>query len=187
MIKKLALVVGILPVLASATSLHPDTFRRDEVSKVLKALNVENVGREGAVLRTNRRHPYTSFLIGIPAEVATASACVDFVGQETTVDTGRVTQLRAMGASDPLNEACIEIYPMPVPTQLTITMNVLTGGFVPAQRYHQQLVNIHGAGLYLVTLDLHEERVTIRPNRRPFPVPVPVPVPRPIPFPAPVN
>lgn len=161
---KLALVLSVLPALTFATSLHPDTFTNDDVAKVVKPLNAQKIGREGKILRSRRQHPFSNFLIGIPAEVVTASACVDFVGTVSTVN-NKTLDVKALGASDPVNETCIEIYPMPVKTLLTIEMNILTGGFVPAQRFQQQLVNINGAGQFIVTLDLHEERVTIKPVR----------------------
>lgn len=156
---KVAMLVSILPVLAFGRSLHPDTFR-SEVAPVLQTLSVQNVASEGVVLKQDHFHPTTSFLIGIPAQVDTRSACVDFVGTETRV--GAITSIRAVGSSNPVMDACIAVMPMPVTTQITLKMDVVTGGFVPAARIQQRIVDISGAGRFSVTLDMSTERVSVR-------------------------
>jgi len=165
--KRIAAILSFLPVLAMATSLHPDTFNGGEqVADLLHTLSVANVEEVGSVLKTSGQHPYSDFLIGIPVQVETGSACTQFVGQETIRNTqsGPIT-LRAVGANNPMTDACIAVMPMPVKTQLTFKMRVLTGGFVPAQRYHTQAVKIQSGGYYNVTLDLYESRVKIAPAR----------------------
>lgn len=161
-LSKLALMVSILPVLAFGRSpILPDS--RAEVASTLHTLEISNVGTEGEVLKQNFFHPTTTFLIGIPAQVNTGSACVDFVGQETQVQ--RLKSIRAVGATNPMQDACIAVMPMPVHTKLTLQMKVLTGGFVPAGRFQQERIHIEGAGNFVVTLDMDTERVTVRRTR----------------------
>lgn len=160
--KKLAFIFSVLPVFAIATSLHPDTFRK-EVAPVLHALDVA-IQSEGEVLKTDHHHPYTDYLIALPASVNTGSACTHFVGQETTAipQRGGAINLRVLGATDPMMDACIAVMPMPVQTNLTVKMRVLTGGFVPADRLHYQLVNVAKSGTFSITLDIYDSKVTVK-------------------------
>jgi hypothetical protein len=70
--------------------------------------------------------------------------------------------LQAKGSVDPLTEACIEIYPMPIKTEFTFNFSVLTGGFVPANPIQNTIVEIPGAGDYQITLDMGRDTVTLR-------------------------
>ncbi len=159
--KRIALILSLLPLLAMATSTRPET---DEVAPTLAPVAIQNIAREGKVMRSQHQHPFTDLLIAIPAEVSTASVCVDFVGQQTTGESeGSSISITALGASNPLQQACIEIFPMPVKTQLTFNMRILTGGFVPAGRYHRKVVNFTRGGSFLVTYDMQENRVSVEP------------------------
>ena len=53
--------------------------------------------------------------------------------------------------------------PRPIQTKLTVTMKVLTGGFVPAKRIQRQIVQILPIGLFEITLDMGNDSVTVRP------------------------
>jgi hypothetical protein len=134
---------------------------QSDVAPVLRSLDV-NVQLTGEVLKTDRVHPYTYFLIGIPVSVFTGDACTQFVGQESTDERAGLKSIHAMGASDPINTACIDILPQPVKTTLTVQMKVLTGGFVPAQPIQTQIVQILPHGLYEIRLDLRNDSVTVR-------------------------
>lgn len=135
-----------------------------DLAPVLKSLNVTEIGNHGKVVKSHHQHPYSTFLIAIPAKVAEESACTKFVGQTTTAAKGPKASalITAVGATDPGIDACIQIYPMPVDTNLTVEMKVLTGGFVPAKPRQAMVVEIAGAGSYLVELDMSSERVKIR-------------------------
>lgn len=149
---------------ASARSLHPDTFK--QAAPVLRQLEVTNVANEGVVLRERHQHPFTEFLVGLPVTINTGDACTQFVGQQTNRnDSRRATQPRitAVGASNPLMDACIAVMPEPVNTNLSLAMSILTGGFVPAKPLHTQIVEISGAGLFVVELNIHENTVKIAP------------------------
>jgi len=158
--QKFALSLALLPAFAFATS---PMLENKVVSPSLVQVKIADIGREGSILKTRQQHPTTEFLIGIPVTVSTGSACIDFVGQEATVNAQGVTRLRALGATDPVVDACIEIFPLPVATQLTFSMSVLTGGIVQAPQFHKRYVQIEGAGMFQVTLDLYADRVTIQP------------------------
>jgi hypothetical protein len=146
-----------------ARSLHPDTFRSD-VAPVLKQLKVVDVADQGTVLKEERNHPYTKFLIAIPVQVAEASACTKFVGQQTlNGKDNAVTRIAFLGATDALLQACIEIYPEPVKTQLTLSFNVLTGGFVPANSLQKKFFHIEGVGPYVAELDMGNNTVAVKP------------------------
>lgn len=135
-----------------------------EVSPKLVNLNVKTVGKVGTILKETHQHPYSNFLIAIPVEVETGSVCVDFVGQEDVKSTSpkATVALQAKGSVNPLTEACVEIYPMPTKTEFTFNFSVVTGGFVPAKPVQQTVVEIPGAGDYLVTLDMGRDTVTLR-------------------------
>lgn len=134
-----------------------------DLAPVLKSLRVTEVGSYGQVVKSRHQHPFSNFLISIPVKVEEGSACTNFVGQ-TTVELKApkaLTQLTAVGASDPGVDACIEIYPMPIDTKLTVDMKVLTGGFVPAANTQTMLVNIASSGTYKLVLDMGSEKVKI--------------------------
>lgn len=161
-ISKLAMLMVIVSSASFATSLHPDTFR--EVANGLRKIEISEVEQLGKVLRVRRQHPYSTFLIGIPAKVGTGDACTTFVGQQITATRPQAPQLptiTALGARNPMTEACIEIFPMPVKTYLSIEMKVLTGGFVPAQPVQTMMVDIAGVGLHKLTLDMGSSEVKI--------------------------
>ena len=158
--QKAVLALSVVSVMAQARSLDPNTFPK-EAAPVLRPIKVAEVAREGIILRERRNHPYTEFLIGLPVAISTGDACTKFVGQVTTKPDANVIQISPQGASDPLTEACIAVMPQPVHTNLTLSMKVLTGGFVPAARFHTQLVMLQGRSIYKVTLDLQENKVTI--------------------------
>lgn len=147
---------------AKATSLHPDTFR--QVAPVLTQVPLIDVEGRGEVLKITRSHPYTRFLIGIPAKVNVMSACLDFVGQQTKLPVAgkQMVEISALAAQNPLVDACIEIAVSPIATQLTLEMEVLTGGFVPADDVQIRLVRIQGAGEFHVRLDMSNDTVTIK-------------------------
>lgn len=161
MVLSLAFVAGA----AQATSLHPDTFR-NEVAPVLGQIDVATVGTRGDVVKTNHNRPYTEVTIAIPVTVSTRSACVAFVGQQTNQESSGLQVIRAIGASDPVNDVCIAIMPMPINTKLTVKMKILTGGFVPAQPIQRQIVQIMPLGLHEITLDMGNNSVTVRPLQR---------------------
>ena len=154
-LKTVVLGLSLVPLLSFAT-------HTSDVSPKIVQLKVGNVSREGTVLRKIRQHPFTRFLVGIPLDVTLKDACTDYVGQQD-VTTSVLTRLLTLGAKDPLNDICIDVLPAPVNTQLTLEMNVLTGGFVPAQRFQHQMVELSGAGTFDVTLDMDTMRVTITP------------------------
>lgn len=139
-----------------------------DLAPVLKSLNVTEVGKVGKVVKSRHQHPFSSFLIAIPVKVEEGSACTNFVGQTTVAAKApkKAALLTAVGATDPGIDACIEIYPMPVDSNLTVEMKVLTGGFVPAQPRQNMLVEIAGAGNYLLELDMSTERVKIHPVKK---------------------
>ncbi len=160
LMKKAIFALAIIPLFAVADV-------QQEVANELKSVQVSKVAKEGVVLRERHQHPTTSFLIGVPVEVSTGSACTDFVG-ETVERRGshkETVKLTAMGATSPLTEACIEIFPMPVKTQLSFMMNIITGGFVPAANIQTQRIDIDGRGSYLVELNMETNRVRILPIR----------------------
>lgn len=137
-------------------------FAATDVAPVLRSLKVVEVGKLGKVVQTQRSHPFTKFVIAIPAKVEPGDACTDFVGQTTTAKAPkRPVLLTAVGATSPLTQACIQIAVMPVDTNLTVEMNVLTGGFVPANPRQVMLVEIAGAGTFRLELDLGSDRVKI--------------------------
>lgn len=134
-----------------------------EVAQSLKKIKVAEVAKFGKVLKENHHHPYTDILVAIPAKVAEESACTHFVGQQTSKNVNGMVSLSVLGSFDPTVDACIEIYPEPVDTQLTVQMNVVTGGFVPAERIQKQMVQIEGAGLFLIELDMDNQTVAVKP------------------------
>jgi len=146
-----------------ATSLHPNTFHTD-VAPSLHKIKITEVGSRGSVLRSRTQHPFTEFLIGIPAKVSTESACTTFVGQNVTSPRSPkfFPSISAMGATDPLIDACIEIFPAPVDTTFTVSMKVVTGGIVAAKEIQHQVVQIEGNGLYSVILDMGNNSVRIK-------------------------
>lgn len=164
-LKSVLVLLALVPTLSFATSLKPIR----EVAPVLRKLKVVDVDRSGVVLKEVTNRPYTDFVVGIPVEVDPENACTTFAGQQT--ETPIVAQaphmnkvvISPMGASDIVNDACIEIAPMPFKTILSVNIRVLTGGFVPAQGRHAQTVFINGAGVYIVTLDLDTNHVDINP------------------------
>lgn len=160
--RKLLLTASVMPLFAFGTSLHPDTFR-NEVSPVLVNVNVAKVAKAGYVLKERNARPFTDVLIAIPATVSTGSVCTTFVGQETIEPKGGpASVIQAKGVTDPTQDACIEIFPEPIKTVLTVNMHILTGGFVPAGNLQKKLVKIEGAGLYSVELEMNTDKVTIR-------------------------
>ncbi len=164
----LVLGLSLVTNLAQARSLHPDTFR-GEVAPVLSEIEVTKVAKYGEVLKSSHRRPFSNFLIAIPVSVNPGSACTSFVGQqisEKVAGNGKVPTIRMMGASDPVQDACIAVMPAPVKTQLTFNMQVLTGGFVPADDIQRQLVQIMPLGLYSVTLNMGNQSVTVEPVLR---------------------
>ncbi len=134
-----------------------------DLAPVLQSLKVSEVGNVGKVVKSRHQRPFSKYLIAIPVKVEEGSACVKFAGQTTvTLKAPKaLTQLTAVGASDPEVDACIQIYPMPIDSNLTVEMNVLTGGFVPADRTQTMLVNIASSGTYKLVLDLGTEKVRI--------------------------
>lgn len=94
-----------------------------EVSPTLADLRLADVASAGVVLKRNSMFPVETIMVGIPATVATQSACTHFVGQETTL-VGKHEIITAKGATDPMIDACIDIYPEPVNTVLTTTFQV---------------------------------------------------------------
>lgn len=149
-----------------ARSIRPLEPLRGEVAPVTVEIPVMSVGKTGEVLKENRMHPFTDYLISFPAEISTKSACTSFVGQQNTTNAGgTLPVITALGAIDPTQDACIEVMPMPVKTQLTVKMHVLTGGFVPAARIQSQLVLIQPLGLHKVVLDLDNLNVKLVPMR----------------------
>ncbi len=162
-LSSLLLAVAFLTSNGQATSLHPDTNRK--ISPKLVTTKVSKVEAAGRVLEVRRNHPFTNFVIGIPVEVSTGSACINFIGQQTTQKTGPRTSinvLTAMAATNPLTQACIEIFPMPTKHFFTVEMNVLTGGFVPAHSIQRMQVEITTAGKFMIELDMKTNRVTIQ-------------------------
>lgn len=134
----------------------------EPVAPQLVDVGVSVVDTKGTILRETRNHPYTNFLVSIPVEVSTGSVCTTFVGQQEVAPTipTAVVALVAKGTVDPLTEACIEIFPMPVRKQFTIKVKVLTGGFVPAEPVQTRLIEVGGV-LHLLTLDMSKDTVTI--------------------------
>lgn len=161
----LVLGLSLVANVAQARSLHPDTFR-GEVAPVLSEIEVTKVAKYGEVLRTTHRRPFSNFLIAIPVSVNPGSACTSFVGQQVSEKNGSVPSIRMMGASDPVQTACIAVMPEPVKTQLTFNMQVLTGGFVGADDIQTQVVQIMPLGMYKVTLNMGNQSVTVEPLRR---------------------
>jgi hypothetical protein len=157
-----ALALAFVTVTSQARSLHPDTFKT-EVAPVLSSVNIEEVGVAGEIVKSSHQHPFSDFLIAIPVKVQTGSACIDFVGQQTNVEKTGLQVLSAIGKTDPTIDACIEIFPMPVDTNLTVKMRVLTGGFVPANPVQSLIVQILPLGLYRLTLDMSNDTVKIDP------------------------
>lgn len=136
-----------------------------EVAPKLVNLNVTSVESRGAILQQDHRHPFTNFLISIPVEVSTGSVCTTFVGQEDVKSTSPKTKigLQAKGSVNPMTQACIEIFPMPIKTQFTYNFQVLTGGFIAANPIQQRVIEISGAGDYLIILDMNNETVKLHP------------------------
>lgn len=156
--QKVAFVVGLIPVLASASAMA------NEVSSTLAPISATVVSNQGVVLKTTNLHPFTTFVIGIPAQVLSPSACTAFVGQQNTVlPNSNVLRITVMGASDPVNDMCIAVMPTPVDTQLTFTMKVTTGGFAPANQFQTAFVQV-GNAVYQVTLNLATQQVSILPR-----------------------
>ena len=117
-------------------------FAAPEVVGNLIDLNISKVEEKADVLKETHNHPYTEMLIGIHAFVDQNSACVTIAGQEMTINTVKERRkltapqsgrIRVLGAVDPLNDACIDLFVPPVEKVLTFPVNVLTGGFVPAR------------------------------------------------------
>src|SRR4051794_40801810 len=102
--KKLALFASILPAFAMATSILPPS-RLAAPAKVLRELAMSNINVKGQILRVTENRPYTNYVIGIGADVSTANACTQFVGQETS-KVGKVIRIRAMGVADALTTIC---------------------------------------------------------------------------------
>lgn len=158
----LVVSVALVSAISQADSLHPDTFR-SEVAPVLSELAVTRVAKEGKVLKSNRMFPVSQFLIGIPVTVNPGSACTVFAGQQTEVGASKHEVIRMLGASDPVNDACIAVMPRPVKTQATISMSVLTGGTIPAGNIQYQHIQIKPLGMYSVVLDMGNDSVTVEP------------------------
>ena len=164
-LKFFVVALAFVSAASQARSLHPDTFR-NEVAPVLSQLEVTSVATKGEVLKENHHHPFSNFTIAIPVTVNPGSACTAFVGQQTTVERSGLKAIQMMGASDPINDVCIAVMPMPEKTQLTFDFQVLTGGFVPAQPIQTQIIQILPNGLYEVRLDMGNKSVTVRALRR---------------------
>ena len=151
----LAAVVAILPSLAFATS----PVRPVDLADIVGTLAVSKVEQTGYVVSSQNRHPFTSYLIAIPAEILTGDACTQFVGQSTIK--GGVTQIQVFGSRKAGVDGCIKILPRPVHTNLSVRMEVLTGGIVAADRIQTMLVHFGTAGTYEVELDMKTDRVEI--------------------------
>ncbi len=116
----------------------------------------------GTVIRVQKNHPYTEYTLGLPVKVGDGSACNKFVGIQTIQKKDR-TVLKALGTTNPLIDACIQIYVMPTEAIAVYKMKVLTGGFVPAARDQERVVEFAGKGKFLVHLDMSNDAVTIHP------------------------
>ena len=165
--KNLSLLVVALAVVSSVSFAR--TPMRADVAPVLGELAVSQVAEFGEVVKKqDLRHPFTKYVIAIPVTVSTRSACTSFAGQQTSVQpgAGNLQVIKMLGASDPVNDVCIAVMPRPVQTQITVSMNVLTGGFAAADSIQRQIVQIAQLGLYTVTLDMGNDTVTVAPVRR---------------------
>lgn len=155
--QKAFLVLSFLPLVASAKTV----FKPELVPNVITA-EITELAPKGYVAQAITNHPYTDYLIALPGKVTTGDACTRFVGQEVKA-TKMGTKLKALAVVDPMVHACIQIVPAPQKATFNFTMKVVTGGFVPADRYHQENVEVEGLGLFEVTLDMHTNLVSVRP------------------------
>ena len=160
-LKFFAVALAFVSMASQARSIQPDAFR-GEVAPVLSQIEVTNVALKGEVLKENSMHPYTNFTIAIPVMVSTGSACTTFVGQQTKIEESGLQSIQMMGSTDPIVDACIEIFPMPVKSLLTFNFQVVTGGFVPADPIQTQIIQILPLGMYEVTLNMNNNSVTVR-------------------------
>lgn len=160
--KKFFLFLLIIPFVANATSVPAPA---PEVARSLVPLHVVGVESTGIVLNETFVHPKTTYLIGLKAKVALPNVCTEFVGQTTSPLQGtNLVNLTAHGTVNPLEEYCIDIAPMPVETMLTVPMEVLTGGFVPADKTQELYLQIRGLGIYTVELNTETKAVTVTQN-----------------------
>lgn len=133
-----------------------------DIAPTLRELSIVNVQTTGRVLKNTYQHPFSTFLLAIPAEIELPDACTEFVGQKTTPRMGvnKIARLQAIGAFDPLTDACIAVEVPPVKTTLTYAMKVLTGGILPAQGNVNDLIRL-GNRTYKVTLNVDTMAVTV--------------------------
>lgn len=143
----------------------PVFAQTNETAPVLNELSITEVSAYGNVLKRNEGFgaiPTSQILVGIPVKVSTGSVCVDFAGQQTTQVPG-MEVIKAIGATDPMIDACIEIFPMPVDSVLTTTFEIRFDPRVRLSSRQTKIVRI-GKDVYTLTLNLGNDSVMIEPK-----------------------
>ena len=158
MLKSVVLGFTALSVVASAGVAQV-------ASPVLNKLEITQVASEGKVLKERRNHPYTNFLVGVKVRVATNSACVKLAGQ-VNAGTKQLLEVSAIGSSNPVNDVCVAVMPMPIEAVFTVDFPVLTGGVVAGPRYVKKIVQFNGIGMQELELDTTYKTVTVKPVAR---------------------
>lgn len=148
--------------LAGIVALSSQAMASD-VARSLVKLKVTEVSRNGVVLKDENFGRQHVVLVGIPTKVSTGSACIDVVGQESSLRPGgpamSIVTLDVKGSADVINTACIEIFPMPVDLMLSVPLTL--NPELPVAMA-SQLVKIDGRP-YNVQLDLLTMKVKIQP------------------------
>jgi len=130
-----------------------------DVAPSLKTMNVTEVGQIGEVLKTKNMLNTQEILVGIPVSVLPDSACHSFAGQSSKL-VGNVIVIDAVQSYSVMNDVCMAVMPRPVET--TLTFKFIVGASLPVAVLNAP-VQINNR-MYVATLDLFSQRVTITPR-----------------------
>lgn len=115
---------------ALALVLVTGVARAEEESKFMMNLVPVDVARSEAkveVVKTTTLQDGVAVLFAIPVNVQLKDACTYLAGQQASwvkVGAYSYTKLSVVGAKDPEQEACIQIYPQPRASNLSYTMTL---------------------------------------------------------------
>lgn len=155
----------LLSVIALAALVGQLAQAQDEVSSTLRTLKVTVTSQSGTVVKVRDYVSAQSrqVLVGIPVSIDLGDACTSYVGQQTTQLSG-VAQvgLQALGATDPLVDACVAIAVSPINRTLTLSFDVPKT--LPVAVLTQRV--LIGQNVYTVTYDIHNNSAEILPAYR---------------------